>query len=261
MGLGQSRKGDGVTDDLVVCIPCYNELQRRGEVVLRRMLDSLSRSMSFLARTLPGVDVYVACYDDASTDGTGEFVEAYFGRKDWFRLVRGAVSRYAGFARNVAATLFPTSLICLLDADDEYKEDHLAVCFRAMNQFADREGRKFGMAATQAEFSESVHPDWATGIAVSIPVTKVIRREVWEFVEGMPVEQAYRWAVCEDAVFVESGHVVFPRALVTNITTKYWNYPGLRVRSAVEEVSEAACVVQSCGRRCGQQDSALAWVG
>ncbi len=213
-------------DDLVVCIASHDELKRRGEAVLKRSLDSLSASMAVLAKTVPGVDVYVACCDDASTDGTADYLEKYFHGRTWFRLVRNGVNRYAGFSRNVAASLFPASLLCFLDADDEYKPDHLALCYRGMSKIVSAAGKKFAMATTGVEFSVPVHADWVETLGAVIPITKAVRREAWEFVEGMPMEQVFRHTTCEDQFFIQKIATFFPVLRFKDATAKHWCYPG-----------------------------------
>ncbi len=213
-------------DDLVVCMASHDELKRRGEAALKRSMDSLSTSMAMLAKTVPGVDVYVACCDDASTDGTPDYLEKYFHGKAWFRLVRNGVNRYEGFSRNVAASLFPASLLCFLDPDDEYKPDHLAVCYRGMSKTVSATGKKFAMACTGVDFSVPVHAEWAATLATVIPITKAVRREAWEFVEGMPMEQVYRHTTCVDQFFLQKIAVFFHVLRLKVVTAKYWCYPG-----------------------------------
>jgi glycosyltransferase involved in cell wall biosynthesis len=213
-------------DDLVVCFASHNELDRRGEAVLRRSLDSLSTSMAVLARTVPGVDVYVAGCDDASTDGTPDYLEKYFQGKAWFRLARNGVNRYEGFSRNVAASLFPASLLCFLDPDDEYKPDHLAICYNGLCKTVAPAGKKFAMATTNVEFSVPVHAEWMQTLGAVIPITKAVRREAWEFVEGMPMEQVYRHTTCVDQFFIQKIATFFPVLRFNDVTAKYWCYPG-----------------------------------
>ncbi len=213
-------------DDLVVCMASYNELRRRGEAVLKCSLDSLSASMAMLAKTVPGVDVYVACCDDASTDGTPDYLEKYFHGRAWFRLVRNGVNRYAGFSRNVAASLFPAPLLCFLDPDDEFKPDHLAVCYRGMSKTVSATGKRFAMATANIEFNVPVHAEWAAAIAEAVTINKVVTREAWEFVEGMPMEQVYRETTCEDQFFYQKMTAFFQVLPINDVTSKYWCYPG-----------------------------------
>jgi glycosyltransferase involved in cell wall biosynthesis len=212
--------------DLVVALVSHNELTTRGEEVLRRTLDSLARSLDHLARQKPGVDAYVACCDDASADATPDYIERYFKGRDWFRLVRNRTHRYIGFSRNVAAAQFDTELVCLLDADDEYRESHLQVCADVMEKSFDPQGRKFAAASTAAEFNPALHPGWAGQVSQVIPITKVIRRTAWEFVEGQPMQEVYRRTTCDDQFLQDKLFYFFGLLLVPEVTVRYWLYPG-----------------------------------
>jgi hypothetical protein len=213
-------------NDLLVVLASHNELTTRGEEVLRRMLDSLARALAYLARQRPGVDVYVACCDDASTDATAEYIERSFHGKDWFKLVRNKTTCLAGFSRNVAAAQFDTELICLLDADDEYKENHLVVCADVMEKVLGPAGKKPLAASTTAELSVAVHPGWVPRISEVLPITKVIRRVAWEFVEGLPMEAMYHHTSGDDQFLVLKLNHFCELVLMPAVTVKYWSYPG-----------------------------------
>jgi hypothetical protein len=58
------------------------------------------------------------------------------------------------------------------------------------------------------------------------PITKIIRREVWEFLEGMPTDFLYKKIGGEDCAFINIFSAFFRAYIVNNITTKYWEYPG-----------------------------------
>jgi glycosyltransferase involved in cell wall biosynthesis len=182
--------------------------------------------MGYVARYKPGLEVYVGCCDDASADATPDYIADYFRGRDWFQLVRNRVNHYIGFSRNVAASQFATDLVCLLDADDEYKEDHLFVCADVMEKGRDPLGKKFLAACTMAEFSTPVHPDWTPRLSGTIPITKVVHRTAWEFVEGMSMEGAFPKISCEDQFLMQKLSFFFNVVRVANVTVRYWNYPG-----------------------------------
>jgi glycosyltransferase involved in cell wall biosynthesis len=211
---------------ILVSLISHNELSKRGEAVLRRALDSLTRAMDHVARHRPGLDVYVGCCDDASSDATPDHIDTYFKGKSWFKLVRNRTNHYIGFTRNVAASQFDTDAICMLDADDEYRETHLLVAAEIMDDVRDNLGRKLLAASTTAELSTEVHPDWLPRISATVPITKVIRRIAWDFVEGMPMEAIYRTTGCDDQFLVQKLGAFFNVPLFQNVTAKYWNYPG-----------------------------------
>jgi glycosyltransferase involved in cell wall biosynthesis len=211
---------------VVVCVTSHNELTKRGEAVLRRSLASLWTAMGYVAKHRPGLDVYVACCDDASTDATPDYIDGYFRGNSWFKLVRNRTNQYAGFSRNVAAAQFATDLICMLDADDEFLEDHLLVCARVMDEVCDGAGRPVLAATTLADFSVPIHPEWVKRLSGTMTITKVIRRDAWEFVEGMPAEAVYRETGCEDQFLIQKLQTFFPIFWGDRVTTRYWHYPG-----------------------------------
>jgi glycosyltransferase involved in cell wall biosynthesis len=213
-------------NSIVVCIASYNELSRRGEAALHRSLESLVRSLARLAARRPQVDAYVACCDDASTDATPDYIASFLGAKPWFKLVCNGVSRYASYSRNLAASLFPADVICFLDPDDEYCERHLDLCWDCLNNMRDDQGRCFAAVSTKARFSSPVHPEWENRISRSLPITKAIRREAWEFVEGMPTSDVYRTTGCEDQFLMQKLGRFFAIPFVEERSAVYWNYPG-----------------------------------
>lgn len=215
-----------IVSDLLVVLASHNELTRRSEAILRRCLDSLSRAMKMMARQRRHVDVYVACCDDASDDGAAEVIERYFAGKTWFKLVRNRTRHYIGFSRNVAAAQFPTELICFLDTDDAYRENHLVVCADIMAQARDSQGRQVAVASTAAALNVAVHPEWLPHISATIPLTKVVRRAAWEFVEGMPAESLYFWTSCEDQFFMEKLQTFFMAAASSEETAMHYSHPG-----------------------------------
>ena len=211
---------------IAVCIPIHNELSRRGELVLRRSLDSLRGSRDYLQVRRPDVTVAVAVCDDASTDETPAFMKDYF--KDWtdFRLVHHTYSQGAGPARNAAAAQFKSDVVCFLDADDQYHDRHLFVGLKASEEGRGADGRPFAAVSTAAALSEAVHPDWEMRISRTIPITKFVRREAWEFVEGMPSLAVYRILTCEDQFLIRKLGQFFELQFIPERTTTYWNYPG-----------------------------------
>jgi len=211
---------------VVVCIPTCNELARRGELVLRRSLDSLRRSRDYLHARRPEVAVRVSVCDDASDDDTPAFVKDYLA--DWpeFALVRHAASLGAGPARNAAAAQFKSDVVCFLDADDQYHDRHLFVGVSALEQARGADGRPYAALSTSAVVSESVHPEWEARISRTIPITKFVRRAAWEFVEGMPTLAVYRILTCEDQFLIRKLGMFFELLFLQERTATYWNYPG-----------------------------------
>jgi len=90
-----------------------------------------------------------------------------------------------------------------------------------------KDGKKFALGSTSIETSEKdIHPYWLNAMGNSMPNTKIIRREVWEFVEGMPTDFIYRKVGKEDVAFKRIINRFFEFIYYTKVTSKYWNYPG-----------------------------------
>jgi glycosyltransferase involved in cell wall biosynthesis len=211
--------------DIIVALVSHNELTRRGEGVLRRTLTSLTRAIDIVGRERPGVDVYVGCCDDASTDSTPDIISEHFAGRSGFKLVQNRVSRFAGYSRNLAASQFKTEVICMLDADDEYKENHLVACLDRLDR-RDPSGRLIAAVSVTADFNVPVHPEWVVPISASITITKAVRRIAWEFVEGLPMESIYSVTGCEDQFFKIKLAEFFCFTLFPNVTATYHCYPG-----------------------------------
>jgi len=92
-----------------VAIPAYN----RPEMTVRAVRSALAQ------RPYPPEEVVVV--DDGSTDGTGEAAGAAGAR-----VIRHAVNRGEGGARNTAFREARQPWVALLDSDDEWLPDHLA---------------------------------------------------------------------------------------------------------------------------------------
>jgi hypothetical protein len=114
------------------------------------------------------------------------------------------------------------------DSDDEFKKEHIKVCYD-MIRTTDSAGRKFGLASTLAYIDPilRVHPDWIPRISSTIPITKIVRREVWEFIEGFPVNDIYKKTGCEDEDFMKLVcHFFGYIQTKSEQTVEYKNYPG-----------------------------------
>lgn len=88
-----------------VIVPVYNTAKW-----LPRCLHSL------VHQTLPGTEII--CVDDASTDGSWEILEDYAGRHPSVRLLRNAVNRGVGAARNQGIREARGEYLGFIDSDD-----------------------------------------------------------------------------------------------------------------------------------------------
>lgn len=217
-------------ETISICIPSHNTFSR-GKEVLERTINSISNSIKYLYSQKNDVKVLISWVDDASTDETVNEVRRLRDLQDDiiknnFLITSIHVNRGQSYCRNLAAALYDSNYISLFDSDDEMYENHLSVCHMLMGA-KDQNGKKFALGSTSIETSEKdIHPYWLNAMGNSMPNTKIIRREVWEFVEGMPTDFIYRKVGEEDVAFKRIINRFFEFIYYTKVTSKYWNYPG-----------------------------------
>lgn len=91
----------------------------------KNRLASLQKAIeSVLAQTHPEVEVIVT--DDASTDGTWDYLQRLAAQEPRVRCLRHETSRGACAARNAAIRVARGNFLTGLDDDDEFLPDHLA---------------------------------------------------------------------------------------------------------------------------------------
>lgn len=96
-----------------VIVPAYNS-----RAFISRAIDSA------LAQTLPELEVLIV--DDASSDGTADFVEAKYRDNSRVRTFRLRENRGPAGARNVGIGAAKGEWIAILDADDAWRVERLA---------------------------------------------------------------------------------------------------------------------------------------
>lgn len=213
-----------------ICIPSHNTLSR-GNEVLARTIGSISKAINFLYATRNDIKVIISWVDDASTDETLNEINKLRKQqdkiiKDNFFINSINVNRGQAYCRNLAASLYGSDFLCFFDSDDEMLEEHLFVCISMMEQQS-QDGKNFAMGQTLIETSEEgIHPFWLKAIGNSVPLTKIIRRDVWEFAEGFDSSYLLRKYSGEDALFYQTVIKFFPYIEINKETVKYWNYPG-----------------------------------
>ena len=217
-------------ETISLCIASCNTLSR-GKEVLERAISSISDSIKYLYSQKNDVKVIISWVDDASTDGTLNEVIRLSNLqedpiKDNFFINSIQVNKGQAYCRNLAVNLYNSNYICLFDSDDEMYKDHLHVCLNMMS-LEDKNGKKYALASTSLETSENdIHPDWISRMSNTAPITKIIRKEVWDFLEGMPESFIFKKIGQEDAVFLLIFQKFFTNIMTSRVTTKYWNYPG-----------------------------------
>ena len=94
--------------DLTIVIPSYNR-----KALLRHTLNSIKRS--------PVAGVPIVVVDNASTDGTAEFLESYCNQNPDVRSVFEP-NRNAAAARNRGLSMVSTRWVYFFDSDDEFED-------------------------------------------------------------------------------------------------------------------------------------------
>lgn len=213
--------------DLAVIVASYNTLSTREEG-LYSCLDSIRDSYNQFKMNFPDKEVIVSWVDDASTDNTPDIVGKYFDDVNIpFKLTRLKVNSHQAYARNLAAKVIKSDVLTFCDSDDAFLPNHLTTCYELIST-CDSEGHKLGAGSTICKIDPKwgVHPDWIGRISGTIPITKVIRSEVFEFMEGFPVNDIYKITGCEDQAFIQILSKFFTVLVAGVETVEYKNYPG-----------------------------------
>lgn len=215
------------TETIAICTSSFNTLTSRFQG-LEKCLHGLRDSYNHFKMIYPDVEVIFSWTDDSSTDYTADHVEEFFIENNLpYKMTRLKVNSHQAFGRNLAAKIVESDYIMIADSDDVFRPEHIQACYEAI-QSTDCIGRKLGYISTLAHFDESlkIHADWIPRISQSIPITKMFRREVWEFLEGFPCNDIYKTTGCEDQALSQSAMYFFPPVLVNIASVEYCNYPG-----------------------------------
>ena len=165
--------------------------------------------------------------DDGSTDGTAEWLASHLRSADAEVLVANESNSYAAVARNQAVARFASDVVNIFDSDDEMFPHHLVAGYDALFN-PDERGTFFGAVTTLSDFGDCgpLHPEWVRRISIVNVNTTFYRREVWDFLEGMPGSGIYRHLGSEDQDMLGLLNPFFPLGLVTIPTARYWRYAG-----------------------------------
>ena len=109
-----------------------------------------------------------------------------------------------------------------MDSDDEMGENHLAICYYGMQRL-DKNGKKSAVGITKAIFDEQydIHETWKNNLSYGLPITKVIRYEAWEFIEGFPTQGFFRKYGGEDFHLMLLLNEFFEPIYANEETVKY----------------------------------------
>jgi len=209
---------------LLVAVTSYNTFSTRGENALRRAIDSISKAKIILKQYIKNITLIISWVDDGSTDKTASWVNNYAKNIENFNLFVLHNNMGTSFARNLAVGQFDSDYIVLFDSDDEMLENHLLVCWELM-EYRDRLGFYAGIGLTQLILNKALPSISLSRLAWIAAGTKVIRRSVWNFLEGMPTREIFRFGN-EDTFFAKVSQHFFPFYASRKATVRYWQYAG-----------------------------------
>lgn len=215
-------------ESILIVVPSYNNLTLKGKDSLDRCIKSIQDSISMFRKFNPAIPVKLSWVDDASTDNTYEYLQKSLSKlKVEYKLERLGVNSHQAYCRNHGSRAFPSKYIMFCDSDDEWFPNHIAQCYEAITS-KDSHQRDIMLVSTQAFTAQDlqVHPDWAPRISGTIPFTKIVRRELFEFVEGFPTNDVFKLVGCEDQAFMSIVDRFFHLLYVNYPTVRYHNYPG-----------------------------------
>lgn len=218
----------GMEEVISISVPSHNTLSTRREG-LDDCLKGLKNSINYFNKLHPEVKVIICLVDDASTDNTYEYIKDYLINNSLdYKSIKLEINSHQGYCRNLAAKLVKSDYLMWADSDDVFLENHIKVCYDIV-QTKDSAGRYFALGSTLAKFDPDlrIHPDWFERISSTIPITKIIRREVWEFLEGFPNNDIYKVTGCEDEDFMKLANHFFGYLVAKSAkTVEYRCYPG-----------------------------------
>lgn len=165
--------------------------------------------------------------DDGSTDGTAEWLASHLRVADAEVLVANESNSYAAAARNQAVARFASDVVNIFDSDDEMYPHHLVAGHDTLFPPSEH-GKLYGAMTTLTDFGDgdALHPEWVRRISIVNVNTTFYRREVWDFLEGMPDRGIYRHLGGEDQDIIGLLNPFFPLGIATIATARYWRYPG-----------------------------------
>ena len=206
-----------------VCVASHNTLTNR-EAGLSSCIHSLNESIQHAQQKLPDCQFTVVWVDDASTDNTLEFARENI--KVPLVSSKLKICSQQGYARNLAAKLIDSEYLLFCDSDDVFHKDHIVKAYEAITSTA-KDGKRYAVACMSAKTDPSleIHPDWLPRISFTIPITKIIHRTAWEFVEGFPTGGLYKITSAEDQDLMTLLGSVFQILRSSEETVTYCHYP------------------------------------
>ncbi|ABB56082.1 glycosyltransferase [Synechococcus elongatus] len=236
---------------LAVIVPTYNCASK-----IEQTLKSIEASIQFFQDNLPFSSLYnieVIIVDDASTDNTVAVIQAYINNKTHFQLVCHRFNRGAGIARNTGVNFSQGEVLFFCDGDDLFLEKHLLLGVLALEisldepqildrlfEYAgislDQDVTKFirninghppyGFVSLGVKVDEEILPEWHQRIIDSLPINLVVRRSVFQFVEGFPSQLVYKRLRCTEDIALRDCLYRFCNGVQIDVeTVQYQRYP------------------------------------
>lgn len=202
-----------------VVVPAYND----GEHVVRA-LESASRAADYARERLGEFRFECVVVEDRSPDDTYERATAYANERPEFLVRRNDKNRGAAYSRNRGARLGVGECVFFLDADDEFREDHVYRCLVAL-----ADDPRIDYVKTDIRLDVEIHPFWKGSILESVPFNVCVRRRAHDFLGGFPEDDLFRrFGGAEDTAYRSALSAFFVTAddYIREETVIHHHYPG-----------------------------------
>jgi glycosyltransferase involved in cell wall biosynthesis len=202
---------------------------------IRQVLRSIDAAVGFLHGQPAGhgVAVDVVIVDDEPEAIARQALEEYTRGRSDYHVLLDSPGRNRACARNLGASLAAGEVLCFLDGDGVFLENHLYDCLNVL-----RAHSEVDFVKTQAVLSEPVHPDWVPRIANSLVMNLAVRRRCHERVGGFPDRHLFRrqgerleheldiFQSVEDVFYNMKLTAASPGRAIPHATVKYLRRPG-----------------------------------
>lgn len=214
--------------DIAVVVTSHNTLSTR-EIGLIKCLNGIKSSHDRFIEEYPDKSIVISWVDDASTDSTVAYITKFFEELApyiTFIVTRLDTNSHQGYCRNLGAKVVNSHYIMFCDSDDRFLDNHILNSYEAI-QVKDSAGRSIAAANTNIVIDRKlgVHPHWKPRIAATIPITKIIDRRAFEFIEGFPIHAIHKEVGCEDQDFIHLLNYFFHVIQIQEPSVEYCNYP------------------------------------
>jgi glycosyltransferase involved in cell wall biosynthesis len=202
-----------------VVVPTYKD----GEHIVRA-LESVRRAAAYARERLGAFDFECVVVEDRSPDDSYERAKEYAANRPEFAVHRNETNRGAAYSRNRGARLGSGERVFFLDADDEFREDHLHLCLAAV-----AENPRIDYVKTDVALDVDIHPFWKDSILESVPFNVCVHRRAHDFLGGFPEHDLFRqFGGAEDTAYRSalSAFFVTTDDYIREETVIHHHYPG-----------------------------------